>query len=249
MRVLGASLLIVSLGACARTEPPAGSDVPRREPALAKASPPPAPPTPPTAMPIASGPSEALSIDASPPEPSDPVLVDDAGKALAQNEDHPSSSSPFFEKQAKILFRAITEDNPEIALSFFFPLVAYEQVKDVKDPSRDYKLRLVANFKRDVHEYHQKIGADARFVGIDIPDKDARWMKPGSEGNRIGYFRVLRSALRYETKSGEKKSMEVTSFISVAWRVVSRPLARLQVSRFAFQARFASIPKRAKRGV
>ena len=41
-------------------------------------------------------------------------------------------------------------------------------------------------------------------------------MKPGSEGNRIGYFRVLRSQLRFTLADGKTKDFELTSLIS--WR-------------------------------
>jgi hypothetical protein len=41
-------------------------------------------------------------------------------------------------------------------------------------------------------------------------------MKPGSEGNKIGYWRVLRSKLRYADAEGNQQSLEITSLIS--WR-------------------------------
>ena len=41
-------------------------------------------------------------------------------------------------------------------------------------------------------------------------------MKPGKEGNRLGYFRVLRSRLRFRLASGKERSFELTSLIS--WR-------------------------------
>lgn len=41
-------------------------------------------------------------------------------------------------------------------------------------------------------------------------------MKPGSEGNRVGYFRVLRARLRAEDERGKEHTFEVTSLI--AWR-------------------------------
>ena len=41
-------------------------------------------------------------------------------------------------------------------------------------------------------------------------------MKPGREGNKVGYYRVLRSKLRFTLASGKEKSFELTSLIS--WR-------------------------------
>jgi hypothetical protein len=103
-------------------------------------------------------------------------------------------------------------------MPFFFPLAAYQQVKDVSDPGSDWKHRLVAAYGRDVHALHARLGADATratFVGIDVPDAHARWVDPGEEYNKIGYFRVFSSRLRY-TVDGEARSFEVKSLIS--WR-------------------------------
>jgi hypothetical protein len=41
-------------------------------------------------------------------------------------------------------------------------------------------------------------------------------MKPGKEGNRLGYFRVLRSTLRFRLVNGTERAFELTSLIS--WR-------------------------------
>jgi len=98
-------------------------------------------------------------------------------------------------------------------------VVAYEQVKAVAKPARDWQFRLMRAFENDIHEYHRALGKSpeqAQLAGIDVPDASARWMKPGSEGNRLGYFRVLRSRLRMTRADGKERSFEVTSMIS--WR-------------------------------
>jgi hypothetical protein len=41
-------------------------------------------------------------------------------------------------------------------------------------------------------------------------------MKPGSEGNKLGYWRVLRAELRCREAQGRERILEVTSLIS--WR-------------------------------
>ena len=148
-----------------------------------------------------------------------PVLVDSEGKALPQTDEHPAVGSASFQKRVALVARAIQSGDPEPALSAFFPLLAYQQVKDVAKPERDYKFRLLANFKRDVLEYHHALGADAasaKFDGITVSEKDAKWMAPGSEGNRVGYFRVLRSRLRFTLPTGRSRELELTSLIS--WR-------------------------------
>jgi hypothetical protein len=173
------------------------------------------------APPAASAPAPVASAPAPPPAPlppADPLLGAD-GKALPQTEDRPRPDSPALVQKIELLTQAILKDDPALALPAFFPVVAYEQVKDIANPARDWKLRLVAAFERNIHEYHRAIGAKVqslRVVGLEIPEPGVRWMKPGSEGNRVGYFRVLRSKLRLETDQGKSLAFEVTSFIS--WR-------------------------------
>jgi hypothetical protein len=180
--------------------------------------------------PSASAPAEA-SVIAEPPRP--PVAVAEPraqpvelealaaadGKALPQTDARPSTASPHFQRRIADVARAIKTGDAELAREAFFPLVAYRQVKDIAKPERDYKFRLLANFARDVKEYHQALGGDAErteFVGIDVPEDQVRWLGPGSEGNKIGYFRVLRAHLRFRLSTGSERSLELTSLIS--WR-------------------------------
>ncbi len=147
------------------------------------------------------------------------ALVDGDGKPLPQTEEHPRVDTASFQRRIERLAQAIIVDDPSLAHPSFFPLLAYQQVKAVAKPERDYQFRLIKAFDREVHEYHASLGADAagaRLSGIDVPDSAARWMKPGSEGNRLGYFRVLRSRLRLKKVDGKEQSFEVTSMIS--WR-------------------------------
>ena len=117
------------------------------------------------------------------------------------------------------LFEAIANDNPELARSFFFPLPAYEQVKAIAKPARDWEARLWKNFVRDVHTYHALLGDDpgaAKLERFELREPGVSWMKPNSEGNRIGYYRVTRSKLHVRKANGEPAVLEVTSMIS--WR-------------------------------
>lgn len=119
----------------------------------------------------------------------------------------------------QLLAEAILAGDGERARSTFFPLLAYAQVKDVQKPERDYRFRLLAHFDRDVREYRKALGKDAEratFLGVEVPEDRAQWMKPGKEGNRIGYYRVLRSKLRFRLPSGAERAFELTSMIS--WR-------------------------------
>jgi hypothetical protein len=147
------------------------------------------------------------------------ALVDAQGKPLPQTDQRPSTSSPAFRQRIEVLAEAIVRGDAEPALGSFFPLVAYRQVKDLAKPERDYKFRLLTNFRRDVLEYHRALGAEAaqaRFTGITVSEKDARWMESGSEGNKLGYFRVLRARLHFALPAGRSRDFELTSLIS--WR-------------------------------
>ena len=115
------------------------------------------------------------------------------------------------------LGRAIIVDDHTIALSSFFPVEAYKQVKKNTDPAADWKNRLIAEFKTDTHDAHIQLGAgaaNATYLGVDVPDA-AVWVKPGEEYNLIGYWRVYGTKLRFDV-GGTTKVIPVSSLIS--WR-------------------------------
>lgn len=146
-------------------------------------------------------------------------LFDESGRPLPQTEEKPAIDSARFRARIDLVARAILADDAGPARPAFFPVVAYRMVKAIQDPDRDWKLRLLANFARDVHEYRRRLGREAsaaHFAGIDVPQDGARWMKPGSEGNKLGYYRVLHSQLRFTLSNGRDQSFELTSMIS--WR-------------------------------
>jgi hypothetical protein len=149
----------------------------------------------------------------------EPALLAADGTPLPQTEERPSVTAPRFQRRIQRLAAAIISGDVEKAKDTFFPLVAYAQVKDVQKPERDYRYRLLAHFERDIREYRKALGKQAEqaeFVGITVPEERAEWMKPGKEGNRLGYFRVLRSRLRFRLPGGKEQSFELTSMIS--WR-------------------------------
>ena len=148
-----------------------------------------------------------------------PALVDEAGKTLPQTDALPSSDSASFRRRLELLVEAIRKDDPELALPAFFPVLAYAEVKAIAQPERDWQHRLVGAFTRNVHEYHKQLGDSASSIelrGIEIPETNLKFMKPGSEGNRLGYHRVLRSRLLLKAAEGRELSLEITSLIS--WR-------------------------------
>jgi len=190
--------LIVTLLACTRGEPP--SLVSTESESVA-----PMPPAPSKAVPSA---SVVASASASP-------SVDEA--TLPQTHDKPTSDSDAFRARAEALFEAIQNDDPDRAMIAFFPRAAYEQVKAITNPASDWRYRLVANFKRDIHEAHAKLGRKStalRFIGLDV-GAGARWVESGEEGNKLGYYRAYGSHLRFSVE-GQERAIDVTSLIS--WR-------------------------------
>ena len=185
---------------------PDASAVASASAASASASGAPAPtPAPSGAVPLANG--------------DEPALLAPDGTPLPQTEARPSVTDERFKRRMQQLAAAILSGDAEKARSTFFPLVAYAQVKDVQKPERDYRFRLMAHFERDIREYRKALGKaaeHAEFIGVEVPESRAEWMKPGKEGNRIGYFRVLRSKLRFRLPDGKERSLELTSMIS--WR-------------------------------
>ena len=198
------------LGAgCSRSEPPTPDGSPSvAAPELA----------PPSSSPAAAAPQPTPTS----PQGAAPVASVDPA-SLPQTRDRPQASGAAFDARVTALWSAIVSDDPQQAMPFFFPLGAYQQVKDVPDPGSDWKRRLVAAFARDVHALHGRLGggaAGARLVGLEVQGARARWVEPGEEYNKLGYYRVFGSRLRYaidgDQDAGETRAFDVKSLIS--WR-------------------------------
>ncbi len=223
-----AGLVVIALGAavhigCQKSTPsvppdPPAPPSPPETPATAAAAPA-ASPIAPTASPAA----PTASASAAPPPivepPAPPPLRDDAGVLLPQTEDQPSTDSAFFARLGPALWKAIVEDDASVARSWFFPIEAYHEVKAIADPDRDWETRLWRLFESDIHDYRMQLGkyrSEMQYVRIEVPSDRARWMKPHSEGNKLGYWRVLRAQLVYLDREQRERRLEITSMIS--WR-------------------------------
>ncbi len=195
---------------CTRAEPPA----PDGSPSVAA----PEPPVPSTSVtpPSATAPAASVTSIASASSAAPAASVDPS--TLPQTRDRPVASGPAFEGRVAALWSAIVADDPQQAMPFFFPVGAYQQVKDIPDATSDWKHRLVAAYTHDIHALHARLGADApraTFAGIDVPEARGRWVDPGEEYNKLGYYRVFGTRLRYEV-DGATRSFDVKSLIS--WR-------------------------------
>ena len=147
-----------------------------------------------------------------------PVAASGDAGALPQTHERPEPSGAAFDARTLGLWDAIVKDDPALAMPFFFPLAAYEQVKAIQHPARDWTLRLVAAYVRDIHDLHARLGANAaraRLTRVEVPMARARWVEPGEEYNKIGYYRVFSTKLRGEA-DGHAVTVDVASLIS--WR-------------------------------
>ena len=137
--------------------------------------------------------------------------------ALPQTPDQPAGSGPELETGTGALWHAVVTDDPATAMPFFFPVSAYQQVKAIQDPSRDWQRRLVGAYETDIHGLHARLGAGASTAtlqGIEVP-ATATWVQPGSEYNKLSYWRVYGARVHY-TLDGRPQSFTIASMIS--WR-------------------------------
>jgi hypothetical protein len=148
-----------------------------------------------------------------------PVLPVPAARAgQHQTGVRPPATSRVFHAEMTDLWAAIAAGRPGLALPAFFPLVAYEQVKAIADPSADWHNRLVAEFSQDVLAAHRLLGHAARhsaLIRVVIPEAEADWIDPGECDNGVGYWHAANARLVYRA-GGQVRSIGISTLIS--WR-------------------------------
>jgi hypothetical protein len=145
-----------------------------------------------------------------------PVPVVTAG--LHQTRALPAAHGAVFQGEMTDLWAGVVSGRPDLAMSAFFPLVAYEQVKAIADPAADWRDRLVAEFRADVLAAHDLIGRavrNARLVRVVVPEQQAGWIDPGVCYNGVGYWHVAGARVVYQL-AGQERSVGIASLIS--WR-------------------------------
>lgn len=136
---------------------------------------------------------------------------------LPQTEEKPASTGAAFDARMNTLAKAIITNDPNAALSTFFPVTAYKQVKALPDPASDWQNRLVSAFRTDIGKANAQLGPNAtsaKFLGVRVPDT-ATWVKPGEEYNLLPYWRVYKSQMDFAV-DGRTVSIPIESMIS--WR-------------------------------
>jgi hypothetical protein len=171
-----------------------------------------APPPPPSAT-AASSATETPSAtataaaDAGAPPAAKEVDYDPANKAK------PPVDSEELQARARGLFDAVVQNNAALGEDLWFPREPFLILKDIKEPGK-YWDQLHRAFVKDVEKLHKKRQSweGAEFVKFE-PGSPPKWVKPGEEGNKIGYHRTVKGNLVYKAE-GKTHKLEVRVMIS-----------------------------------
>jgi hypothetical protein len=182
-------------------------------------------PTAPASHPSAAAPASASAAvepastaigapDAGPPPAA--TGTPDAGArapAVKDNMVRPALDGDELQERARALFDAIVKDDPPAGDPFWFPKEPFVPLKDVKGPDK-YWDNLHAAYANDIHALHRKRTSwdGARFVRFAV-GSTPKWVKPGDEANKIGYFRSFHGKLGYEV-AGAAATIDVHTIIS-----------------------------------
>lgn len=142
---------------------------------------------------------------AKPPEPA-PIVAD--------NQVPPAEGTPEeLTTRARGLFDAIVKDEAPLGDPFWFPREPFTPLKDVKDPDK-YWVNLHRAYANDIHKAHRKRKSweGATFVDFTVGSKP-KWVKPGDEANKIGYYRSFHGKIGYEI-DGKKQTIDVHTVIT-----------------------------------
>ncbi len=121
----------------------------------------------------------------------------EATEPSGENDVPPSTDKADLERRAGDLFQAVVTDDPARGESFWFPREPFIPLKDPPDPA-GYWTKLHNAYVADIHAIHAARPSwdGAVFDHFELGD-GPRWMKPGTEHNRIGYYRSLGGSLHY----------------------------------------------------
>ncbi len=125
----------------------------------------------------------------------------------------PGISNEELQSRAKSLFEAIVKDEPIRGESFWFPKEPFIPLKDVKGPEK-YWNTLHKTYERDIHLLHKekKSWEGATFEEFSL-GSSPRWVKPGEEANKIGYFRSFHGKIKYH-QNGTLHQIDVHTVIT-----------------------------------
>ena len=216
MKILPLVALVVSIAACTSATSPPEPAKPAAVSASASAS---ASAPAPASAPASASASASASAPAPVPAPESSDAGADAADAapavafVADNKILPALVSDELTARAKLLFEAIVADDASKAESFWFPKEPFIPLKDVKGPDK-YWEQLHRTYGHDIHALHKKRKSweGATFVGFEM-GSTPKWVPPGDEANKIGYYRSFRGKLKYDIE-GKTHSIEVRTLIN-----------------------------------
>ncbi len=161
----------------------------------------PTPSPPPSAVASSAAPSATSSAEP-PPAP-----------VVADNQVKPISDSDELQRRAKLLLDAVAKDEPGGADPFWFPNEPFLVLKDIKDPGK-YWDQLHRAYAKDIHTLHEKRKSwdGVVFKRFEL-GSTPKWVKPGEEANKIGYYRSFHGQIHYEV-GGEASSIDVHTVIT-----------------------------------
>jgi hypothetical protein len=166
----------------------------------------------------APSPSEAASAaPAAAAPPAAPSAEPDAVAASApvdwKNEAKYVTESDELTQRARGLFEAIVKQEPPLAEDFWFPKEPFIPLKDVKNPGR-YWDNLHSAYLDDVRALHRKRKSwDGAVFERFTLGSTPKWVKPGDEVNKIGYYRSFRGTIHYRIDDKPAK-LEVHTLIT-----------------------------------
>ncbi len=137
---------------------------------------------------------------------------------LHQTGTRPPARDPVLHAEMTDLWAAVVAGRPRLAMSAFFPVFGYRQIKAIYDPAADWRDRLVLDFRLDIYAAHRFLGRaarHARLVRVIVPELDAAWVPPGVCDNSGGYWHVGGARIVYKVR-GQVRSIGIASLIS--WR-------------------------------
>lgn len=157
----------------------------------------------------------SLDADALDAGTSDARTEKTARPFVPDNKVLPPLESEELTARAKQLFEAIVHDDPARGESFWFPKEPFIPLKDVKGPDK-YWNNLHATYARDIHALHRKRKSwdGATFVSFKM-GSTPKWVPPGDEANKIGYYRSFRGKLTYRI---DEKNTTIDVHTIISWQ-------------------------------
>jgi hypothetical protein len=133
-----------------------------------------------------------------------PEATPSAEDAPLENNVAPLADPRDLNERANDLFQAVVKDDPAPGEPFWFPKEPFVSLKDPPNPA-GYWDKLHRAYADDIHVLHESRDSwdGATFDRFEL-GSPPRWMNPGDEHNRIGYYRSLGGSIHYRVGQNEE---------------------------------------------